>query len=97
MELIEYNIFFHFFKNQHFFTGFETYVVKDATRGISESGVELAIQQMKENDIKIINSHELKNFIHKTNSIAFNGNGQVQKSFNYVLINLLVIVTTYYL
>ena len=55
------------------------------------------MQQMKENDIKIINSHELKNFIHKSNSIAFDVNGQVQKSFNYVLINLLVIVTTYYL
>ena len=97
MELIGYNIFFLLFLYQHFFSGFETYVVKDATRGISESGVELAIQQMIENDIKIINSHELKNFIHKSNSIAFDVNGQVQKSFNYVLINLLVIVTTYYL
>ena len=89
MELIGYNIFFLLFLYQHFFSGFETYVVKDATRGISESGVELALQQMEENDIKIITSLELKNFINKSN-------GEVRKSFNYFLINLLVILTTYY-
>ena len=50
------------------FSGYETYVIHDATRGISEQGIKEALQQMTNNDIKIINSSELEDVLNSDNA-----------------------------
>ena len=51
--------------------GYETFVVKDATRGINANRIEQALDDMKEAGIKIINSDVLINsgVVKKTASI----------------------------
>ena len=51
-----------------FISGYETYVIHDATRGISEQGIKEALQQMTNNDIKIINSSELEDVLNSDNA-----------------------------
>ena len=48
--------------------GYETYVIHDATRGISEQGIKEALQQMTNNDIKIINSSEVEDVLNSDNA-----------------------------
>ena len=59
----------HFYKNyEKLLSGYETYVIHDATRGISEQGIKEALQQMTNNDIKIINSSELEDVLNSDNA-----------------------------
>ena len=64
-----------YFQNHHLYknyvkllSGYETYVIHDATRGISEQGIKEALQQMTNNDIKIINSSELEDVLNSDNA-----------------------------
>ena len=46
-------------------------MIHDATRGISEQGIKEALQQMTNNDIKIINSSELEDVLNNDTNAGF--------------------------
>ena len=67
---------------------YETYVIRDATRGISPDGMTNALQDMKTSGIKIINSDEVTDILRQGNAVS--------NTSNYILIILLLIVSVVY-
>ena len=67
---------------------YETYVIGDATRGISSDGITNALQDMKTSGIKIIQSDEVTDILRQGNAIT--------TASNYILIILLLIVSVVY-
>ena len=59
--------------------GFQTFVVQDATRGITPDGVAEALEQMKSNDITIIQSTQISQ-----------GSGKIRMHFSLLLLPLLM-------
>ena len=44
---------------------YKTYVLQDASRGISDEGITEALEEMKENGIEIIDSEDLEDILNK--------------------------------
>ena len=66
--------------------GYETFVVKDATRGINSDRIEQALDDMKEAGINIINSDVLINSgVVKKHSSMFILFGIILSTLNYFL------------
>jgi nicotinamidase/pyrazinamidase len=43
--------------------GYDTFVIQDASKGISDEGIALALDEMRQNGVKIINSDEIQSFV----------------------------------
>ena len=67
---------------------YETYVIEDATRGISKEGITKALQDMRNSGIKIIHSDEVTDILRQGNAVT--------SASNYILIILLLIVSVVY-